>query len=508
MKRIGILLIHGVGEQRRFEHLETETRHLVRALERLADENRVTVTTRTTHDNAYLAEQVMWQADEHAPVELRFVQGGEQVSIEIREVWWADLDERNTLWSQVKFWAWGLAQWRVKVRKEELTDKLSTPTQPDLWVPRTQLFGLAYVFALVLVTLSLFNFVLSRLFKGKIPGPQIISSYVGDVKLIVQGEYEGTATLANFRATPRAAIRRRAVQGVVDMALADYDRWYIAAHSLGTVVAQNVLNETAACLPNYLSQPQYEKCLTHLVSGLDGTELGPIAGSQAGVDASAKKMRPPRPPWLLADQVVFRERLYARLRGVLTYGSPLDKFATLWPDIVGYNAQRPFQDTFEWINVYDETDTISGKLDLLCDTEPRNHSFSSGSVLLLSHVRYLVFGESGRLVERFADWVSSGSDFSALQDSASAHLWGGSDPRGARRWSAALQWVVLVLVLTPLAGLVVRLSLAMTPWMKLPEMQWDMATVIELYAFGALPALGAVLVAGLIHEMLRRAGMR
>lgn len=42
---------------------------------------------------------------------------------------------------------------------------------------------------------------------------------------------------------PRAAIRRRMVPTMVDVAAAGYDRWYILAHSLGSVVAWNGLME-------------------------------------------------------------------------------------------------------------------------------------------------------------------------------------------------------------------------------------------------------------------------
>lgn len=31
--RVGVLLVHGIGEQRRFEHLEAEVRQIVSALE-------------------------------------------------------------------------------------------------------------------------------------------------------------------------------------------------------------------------------------------------------------------------------------------------------------------------------------------------------------------------------------------------------------------------------------------------------------------------------------------
>src|SRR5690349_9290961 len=40
---------------------------------------------------------------------------------------------------------------------------------------------------------------------------------------------------------PRVSIRRRMVRGIADVACAGYQRWYVLAHSQGTVVAFNGL---------------------------------------------------------------------------------------------------------------------------------------------------------------------------------------------------------------------------------------------------------------------------
>ena len=53
---------------------------------------------------------------------------------------------------------------------------------------------------------------------------------------------------------PRAAIRRRMIRAMIEVAEADYDRWYIIAHSLGTVVAWNGLMEIQQTLPNYIGE--------------------------------------------------------------------------------------------------------------------------------------------------------------------------------------------------------------------------------------------------------------
>ena len=81
MERIGIVLVHGIGEQGRFEHLSSEVRDLLAALD--ADPNvRCTVDTRSTRDSAVGAQQESWLAETGAPVriDIRYVddEGEEQ----------------------------------------------------------------------------------------------------------------------------------------------------------------------------------------------------------------------------------------------------------------------------------------------------------------------------------------------------------------------------------------------------------------------------------------------
>jgi hypothetical protein len=49
------------------------------------------------------------------------------------------------------------------------------------------------------------------------------------------------------------------VRALVDVATANYDRWYILAHSLGTVVAFNGLMTHAHSFPNYLDERRWRR---------------------------------------------------------------------------------------------------------------------------------------------------------------------------------------------------------------------------------------------------------
>jgi hypothetical protein len=81
-------------------------------------------------------------------------------------------------------------------------------------------------------------------------------------------------------------------------------------------------------------------------------------------------MMPARPAWLNAADVINRPLLFRNLKGFLTYGSPLDKFAALWPRVVATATDRkhktsphPFTDDCWWINLIAPSDPVAGVLD-------------------------------------------------------------------------------------------------------------------------------------------------
>ncbi|MEM8605121.1 MAG: hypothetical protein AAGF24_14965 [Cyanobacteria bacterium P01_H01_bin.121] len=114
--RIGVLLVHGIGEQAQFQHLEAVVSNLVSALQEQEhdpiNDPQVTVTVRTSSDSAYGALQKVWQSENAIPVSVTIKQSPtHQVQIDFQEVWWADLDEPTTWKTQLQFWRWGLSLW-------------------------------------------------------------------------------------------------------------------------------------------------------------------------------------------------------------------------------------------------------------------------------------------------------------------------------------------------------------------------------------------------------------
>ncbi len=57
------------------------------------------------------------------------------------------------------------------------------------------------------------------------------------------------------------------IRALADMALAPYDRWYVLAHSLGSLVAFNGLMETAYTWPGYLDEEQWNMLIQWGLAG-------------------------------------------------------------------------------------------------------------------------------------------------------------------------------------------------------------------------------------------------
>jgi hypothetical protein len=417
---IGIVLVHGIGEQRRFQHLSSEVIQLIATLESMG--HRVSVEPNTTQDSPLYAEQESWKAEDGAPLRIDIKKDGTGVSLHVHEVWWADLDDKETLWNQVKFWFWGLGMWFVAPYDASVlpgSAKMKLPEVPRTWfrglIARLRLWGVGNVFLLSLGSVTLVNYLLGRFRMGQVPGAKILYQYVGDVKLYQDRRRSGKGFITDVNGARRVAIRRRMIRTLIDAARGPYERWYVLAHSLGTVVAWNGLMETAHSLPNYLSDSLFQSL-----------QAPPNPMILSGAGGPTSSMSPPRPIWIDDDTIELnRKQLFAKLRGFVTYGSPLDKFAYLWPAIVPFNRDRDvWGKKFEWINVFDHTDPVGAKISAfeLAIVDPttglpvvRNYAYKASRVLLLSHIKYFRPrpGRPDAFPQRLMEWVLSGRDFQA-----------------------------------------------------------------------------------------------
>lgn len=110
VERVGAIIVHGIGEQKRFEFLEGETRKIVDAIIGNYGQRRrdVTTTLTTGAGDSYRGEQASWVSGRDAPLHCLVELDDKIVDIAFHEVWWADINEALTLGKQNKILGLGL----------------------------------------------------------------------------------------------------------------------------------------------------------------------------------------------------------------------------------------------------------------------------------------------------------------------------------------------------------------------------------------------------------------
>jgi hypothetical protein len=481
VERVGVILVHGIGEQGRFEHLEGETRKIVDAIiakyEASQLRRHVTPTLSTASGDAFLGDQKSWTSGAEAPIHLLAELNSKVVDIAFHEVWWADINETFSLGKQLRFWLWGLSLAGIATHNTPFLPG-AVHTRPPrragtlTFLNRLRMAYVSILFGLSAFSIALVNVILKRLNFGALFSTAVIVNYLSAVKLYSQDRRAGGGPMEGPDEPPRAAIRRRMVRAMVDVATAAYDRWYILAHSQGTIVAWNGLMETEQTLPNYLDRECW-----------DALAGNPLRGTSA-MPFNANAMMPGRPVWLGNNEIVVRDRLFEKFRGVLTYGSPLERFCALWSAMVPINRQEdPFRNDAEWVNVYDPTDPVGTWIENFdpdphpparpghTKLKPHNFPCRSSPILLLSHICYLttsrlsslrvVTDSDNLLVNLVADWLVRGNRLAdAIQTAPKgmASFWmplaaGGAMPYWQTRPRVAwriIQWGIVGAALTVL----------------------------------------------------------
>jgi hypothetical protein len=192
---------------------------------------------------------------------------------------------------------------------------------------RARLFLFGVVFFLSAITIDVLNFLVRRFGFAPILGINVLYRFFGDVKLYQDRGREGQGPLTDIGLPRRIAIRRRMVAALVAAYRENYDRWYVLGHSLGSVIALNGLMESAHALPNYLPSSVWQSF-----------EDDPVLAQHTSNNPPVEDMWPARPLWIADDrEILDRRTLFTGLRGLITYGSPLDKYAAIWPQIVNVN---------------------------------------------------------------------------------------------------------------------------------------------------------------------------
>jgi len=388
-----------------------------------AGRHQITPTLAAGTGDVYDSDQSSWVAGGEAPLHTLVDRGDKIVDIAFHEVWWADINEAFSLGKQLRFWTWGLSLAGIATHHQQFlhdaADRTRLPKNHGkltCW-NRVRMGYVSALFGLSAFSIALVNLVLKRLSFDPILSTGVIVNYLSSVKLYSQDRRWGGGPMDGPDEPPRVAIRRRMIRVMVDVANKGYCRWYILAHSLGSIVAWNGVMEIAEALPNYIDQ----KCWENLATSDLRKDI-----SQFDISA----MLPSRPVWLGDRETIDRDVLFKNFRGLLTYGSPLERYCALWSAMVPINKdERRFHEESEWVNVYDPTDPVGTWINDF-DPEPNSHDKAgriplkpqnfpcrASPILLLSHICYLtssrlrsfrVVRNKDLLVDQVADWLVSG----------------------------------------------------------------------------------------------------
>jgi hypothetical protein len=116
-EHVGVLVVHGIGEQRHHETARALAQTIIREL---ASRGKGTVFSLIDRSgNPSTPPLSCPSADRNSsPFEVVAVPAGKSpVHIHIHEVWWADLGAPGGLMEQMRFWLWGLGQWNAEVKR-------------------------------------------------------------------------------------------------------------------------------------------------------------------------------------------------------------------------------------------------------------------------------------------------------------------------------------------------------------------------------------------------------
>lgn len=424
VRRIGLVAVHGIGEQGRFEFLDALVRDLSRAFVAEAGEGaRVSVSLRGAGGSLMGAARPTLAEGPEPTAEIIVVKGQKETRIGIHEVWWGDIVDPPTPLQPLRFFAWGLAMWLAPLNdRPELRDRESKKVGEFLVEPeppggrgflaklnvrflaklnvRVRLFFVGYLVIVIGIVLSLALALLRLITRQNIPDPvKIAISYMSDIKLYTQSTAPDSVPLDHLGQDARFAILARMVRTITDVAQQPYERWWVLAHSLGSVVAFSGLMTPDGLLARYLDEKRWRRLARRRLVFQDSTKIP----SDTKVAC---------PAWLEPNSCVSRTQLLEKFAGLVTYGSPLDKFAMLWPAVIPINRDQTAVAGHPWLNFYDETDPVAGVLDSFGKVgeveskfKPKNIGYAAHWIPLFSHLRYLTApSDSG---ERKTDSLSA-----------------------------------------------------------------------------------------------------
>ena len=347
-ERIAVLLVHGIGDQTRHEHLQSMAKHFV---DIFAD----------THGEANVSVEMFPGAyGRNAPLSVLVKRDdGRQICIDFHECWWRDLGDQQKVSRVLAFWVWALSLFGTPGAFHSDTSSLFHPSQGGKqrtrvgMLNRVELFFKTTYFFLLLYPMWLVTKVVSIIpGLGNVRFFRAVFAYLSSVKLYQEWPAKFRGTLVDFDQPRRISIARRVITSILHVATQGYDRWYVVAHSLGSVIAYKALTTNGNALACLLTKNQWDD---DQVEELKTKSL-------LRDDDLAHPEQPKVPMWLEPEDAIDRKLLFARCRGLITWGSPLETFAQTWPAITPITSEEPFPEGFEWLNFHDPVDVVASPL--------------------------------------------------------------------------------------------------------------------------------------------------
>jgi hypothetical protein len=405
-KRIGILCIHGIGDQQRAQYVDAVARQFREHLNIIYGANRVFVDVPGHKTNALTPD-----------VSFGVRIDNDILIFDLVEVWWRDLGERPGFKRVIRFWWWALTLWTTTGFANTPTPGRSLPTRESIspirrfsisLTERARLFFQSLSFFVLLLPAQLVISLLTVVpFIRRIDIFHSVYAYMSSVKLYQQKKNDTNQDVLDQVISRRVRIQKRVINLFLSMAESEFDQWFVLAHSLGSVIAFKALMYDGCAFARSLTYDRWSRVEN------DWKIKSPIL-SRNFLD------KPPLPWWLSESDAIDLNAIYERFGGIVTYGSPVETFATLWPSIVEINDDLSHFHA-NWINLYDRRDFISSPVKSFNTVSDHlsiiNVEVDSHWLIAKSHTNYLTAKRaSSDVLRNLIGWFSGEFSITKLRE--------------------------------------------------------------------------------------------
>ena len=250
-RTVGVLLVHGMGEQKRGEHAERVVRSFLRSWGRprgVGGKPRYQLRETLPRASCSCPDpgDAPCTCAASARISVRVALEQEIVEVRFHEVWWADLGQRKGMANWLRFLGWvasmpfrrqkkTLGTGRELERAEGAGLRIADSRRTG-WRGVVQFFVLLFASTSALITVFAWGAV-RRLLRPFALSPVVLLQSFGDVQAYQEEGRPETGDGVDMALPPRFAIRRRMIEEMVAMAERGFDEWYVMAHPVNVTEA-------------------------------------------------------------------------------------------------------------------------------------------------------------------------------------------------------------------------------------------------------------------------------